>query len=114
MYGDSAFCGVNDLIEHLRDRILLFVASWSFGQGKALQGKQYAQYIFIDICLCVISYFYTATCGPKGHGSGLPLPGGNGGFLKHDHILSQNEMLDPRRAPLSPSLISRQTKEKNE
>ena len=23
---------------------------------------------------CVIMYFYTATCAPKGHGSGLPLP----------------------------------------
>ena len=25
-------------------------------------------------CVCVISYLLTATCGPKGHGSGLPLP----------------------------------------
>ena len=31
---------------------------------------------------CVILYFYTATCGPKGHGSGLPLPRGNGGFFE--------------------------------
>ena len=48
--------------------------------------------------------FFTATCGPRGHGSGLPLPRGNGGFL-HDHILglSQIEMIDPSRAPLSPS-----------
>ena len=35
-------------------------------------------------------YFYTATCGPKGHGSGLPLPRGNGGFL-YDLFLSQIE-----------------------
>ena len=24
--------------------------------------------------VCVISYLLTAICGPKGHGSGLPLP----------------------------------------
>ena len=24
--------------------------------------------------VCVISYLFTATCGPKGHGSGMPLP----------------------------------------
>ena len=30
--------------------------------------------------VCIICYFYAAACGPKGHGSGLPPPGGNGGF----------------------------------
>ena len=49
--------------------------------------------------VCVISYLLTATCGPKGHGSGVLL----------DHILSQIEMIDPSRAPLSPAPKSRLT-----
>ena len=33
------------------------------------------------ICVCVFLYFYSSTCGPKGHSSSLPLFGGNGGFF---------------------------------
>ena len=54
--------------------------------------------------VCVISSFnYPATCGPKGHGSGLPLPRANGGFFKHDLFLSPIEMIDPSGALLSTS-----------
>ena len=53
--------------------------------------------------VCVILYFYTATCGPKGHGSGLPLPRGNGGFFEKDLFLSPIEMINSNGAPLSPS-----------
>ena len=45
--------------------------------------------------VCVILYFYTATCGPKGHGSG--------GFFQKDLFLSPIEMINPSGAPLSPS-----------
>ena len=47
-------------------------------------------------------YFYSAACGPKGHGSGLPLPSrAAAGF--HDPILAQTEIIDPSRAPQSPA-----------
>ena len=46
-------------------------------------------------CMCVILYFYTATCGPKGHGSG--------GFFQKDLFLSPIEMINPSGATLSPS-----------
>ena len=48
-----------------------------------------------EVCVCVILYFYTATCGPKGHGSS--------GFFQKDLFLSPIEMINPSGAPLSPS-----------
>ena len=36
---------------------------------------------FVRIGVCVILYFYPATCGPKGHGSGSAAAEGDGGEL---------------------------------
>ena len=64
-------------------------------------------------CVCVISYLLlAATCGPKGHGSGLPLPSRTAAGFLPDHILSQIEMIDPSRAPLSPAPKERKPPDK--
>ena len=67
-------------------------ASYRHGQAVRADGRRGAgradsvtvSFSDEDGCVCVISYLYTATYGPKGHGSG---------FLD-DHILSQTEMID--------------------
>ena len=63
-------------------------------------------FIASDACVCVILYFYTATCGPKGHGSG--------GFFQKDLFLSPIEMINPSGAPLSPSSHDPPDKRKRE
>ena len=50
--------------------------------------------VYVWGCMCVILYFYTATCGPKGHGSG--------GFFQKDLFLSPIEMINPSGATLPP------------
>ena len=53
------------------------------------------------MCVCVILYFYTATCGPKGHGSG--------GFFQKDLFLSPIEMINPSGETLSHSSQDRES-----
>ena len=66
------------------------------------------------IYLCVyILYFYLAACGPKGHGSGLPLPPRTAALFRpliHGHILSP-ATVSYTGAALSPTPVARQTEE---
>ena len=53
--------------------------------------------------VCVISYLFTATCGPKGPWQRLAAALADSSRVLSDRILSQIEMIDPSRAPLSPA-----------
>ena len=58
------------------------------------------------VCVCVIFYFYTATCGPKGHGSGLLLPSqAAAGLLNFTYFLTQIGIFNHSRVPLSPTTL---------
>ena len=57
--------------------------------------------------VCVICYLLVATCGPKGHGSGLPLPIGQRRLFTYNHSLAQIGITDHSRAPPSPSPLTR-------
>ena len=53
--------------------------------------------------VCEISYLYTATCGPKGHGSGLPLPSRTAaGSLYITLSWPKPTTVSSSRVPLSP------------
>ena len=66
--------------------ILFFCRVLGYWMGCTSVGVRWAA-----VCVCMSWIFYPATCGPKGHGSGLPLPLRTAAFSSpplHDRVLS--------------------------
>ena len=65
------------------------------------------------VCVCVCSQlFINRYMWPEGLWQRLAAALADNGGVLSDHVLSQIEMIDPSRAPLSPAPKSHRTKEK--
>ena len=72
----------------------------------------FIEWLGLASCVCVICYLLTATCAPKGHGSGLPLPTGQRWLSTYTHFPAQIKIADHSRAPPSPPPLTHLTKER--
>ena len=70
---------------------------------KAHEVKKTDVYSF-GVCMSVI--FYLAACGPKGHGSGLPLPSRTAALFKHPHYMTVSCPQPLRVIPGQPFLLN--------